>query len=291
MVASHTWSHSAITTLSHAEIDREILRLDEAFVKILGVKPKYLRPPYGDINDETATYIQQTHGKKIIMWSDDSGDSTGGSASDSYNFYQAFANAGPGQPHLTLSHETEPAGIGALQMGTVPLLANAGINLVTVAQCINDNNPYEYIGGYGQRDSTWTCSGTWNPPTTSTTTSVTRTSSTTPTSTSSAQPSCVSTYYSASGDTCVSIGSSWGISGDAILAANTFLNCNDIWTGTPICIPPGGTLCQQRINSQAGDTCASLGTQWGVSAATIQLWNWWINCNDIWTNTSLCVRH
>ena len=41
--ASHTWSHANLLSLSHDQIDYEIQRLDEAFVKILGVRPKFLR--------------------------------------------------------------------------------------------------------------------------------------------------------------------------------------------------------------------------------------------------------
>lgn len=37
------WSHAALDTLTHAQIDYEIQRLDEALVKIIGVKPKFLR--------------------------------------------------------------------------------------------------------------------------------------------------------------------------------------------------------------------------------------------------------
>ncbi|KAG8766285.1 Carbohydrate esterase 4 protein, partial [Serendipita sp. 397] len=50
-IASHTWSHRNLATLSEAEIDYEIQRLDEAFIKILGVRPKFLRPPYGGIDE------------------------------------------------------------------------------------------------------------------------------------------------------------------------------------------------------------------------------------------------
>lgn len=69
--------HASLTNISFAQIDIEIQRLDEAFVNILGVKPRFFRygplnlrqppssnalssPPYGDINDDIATYIQQT---------------------------------------------------------------------------------------------------------------------------------------------------------------------------------------------------------------------------------------
>jgi hypothetical protein len=113
-------------------------------------------PPYGDIDDRTASYIQQKHGKTIVLWSADSTDSVGGSAQDSYNFYKGFANENPKKPHMTLSHETVTVGIDALHNGTVPLLANAGVKLVTVGQCL-DAEPYEQVGAYGTRDSTWTC--------------------------------------------------------------------------------------------------------------------------------------
>ena len=52
--ASHTWSHADLQTLSDDQIDYEIQRLDEAFVKILGVRPKFLRfAPALDSNHQT----------------------------------------------------------------------------------------------------------------------------------------------------------------------------------------------------------------------------------------------
>lgn len=90
---------------------------------------------------------------------------------------------------MSLSHETEPAGIGALRQGTVSTLANGGVNLITVAQCL-DTDAYEFVGGYGTRDNTWFCGGTWNPPT------------------NPPGGGCAINYTSVAGDTCTSIGSS-----------------------------------------------------------------------------------
>jgi hypothetical protein len=42
-IASHTWSHPNVSKLTNAEIDVEIMRLDQAFIKILGVKPNIFR--------------------------------------------------------------------------------------------------------------------------------------------------------------------------------------------------------------------------------------------------------
>jgi peptidoglycan/xylan/chitin deacetylase (PgdA/CDA1 family) len=54
----HTWAHIDLTTLTNDEIDEQIGRLNDAYVRILGVKPKIFRPPYGSITDDIATYLK-----------------------------------------------------------------------------------------------------------------------------------------------------------------------------------------------------------------------------------------
>ncbi|KAG8752342.1 hypothetical protein FRC14_007124 [Serendipita sp. 396] len=221
---------------------------------------------------------------------------------------------------MTLSHETEPAGTAAMYNGTVPLLANAGIHLVTVAQCL-DTDAYEYVGNYGTRDSTWYCGGTWTPSNpTSTSTTISSTSSTSSTTSSTPAPTCVSTYSSQPNDTCASIEANFGLPAGSILAANSFLNCNDIWQYTPICIPPGGTgsttrptststststtrttstssttsstpvpTCVTTYVSRPNDTCATVESQFHLSTGAISAANSFVNCNDIWSGTPLCI--
>ncbi|KAG8803258.1 hypothetical protein FRC17_006221 [Serendipita sp. 399] len=103
---------------------------------------------------------------------------------------------------------------------------------------------------------------------------------------------CAARYTSQEYDTCASIGQPWGLSGNDILSANTFLNCADIWPGTPICIPsiqPTVTTlsvvpvprCQQTYTSVEKDTCDSIGTHFGVSGNDIYQANTFLNCNDI----------
>ena len=120
------------------------------------------RPPFGDLSEHVITYIRKKHRKYIVMWSDDSLDSVGGTAQDSYNFYASFADSRPDYPALTLSHETQDAGIQALRNGTVNVLADAGIRLLSMAQCV-DMEPYEYVSGYQERNALWTCEGSWTP--------------------------------------------------------------------------------------------------------------------------------
>lgn len=121
-------------------------------------------------------YIRNRYNRTIVLWSDDSTDSVGGTAQDSWNFYNQFTippdpdkdgetdgGGRKGWPAITLSHEVSDAGIGAMRNGTVQLLTDAGVQLLTTAQCL-DLEPYEYVGGYGVRDETWTCQGNWTLP-------------------------------------------------------------------------------------------------------------------------------
>jgi len=203
-----------------------------------------------------------------------------------YNGFATAANAGNRQPHMALSHETQQAAIQAIRMGSVDRLAEAGLNLQTVAQCTDDQNPYFLVGGYGTRDSTWTCTGTFTP--------------TTPTNPNN--PTCASRYNSVAGDTCASIGTKFGLTAAQISAANTFVNCGDIWANTNLCIPPGGTpptsttsatqpapTCVSRYTSVAGDNCVNIGAKYGLTGTQISTANSFVNCNDIWVGTNLCI--
>lgn len=45
--------------------------------KILGLKPKYFRPPYGKYNDQVLQVAAQRGYTKMILWSDDTQDASG----------------------------------------------------------------------------------------------------------------------------------------------------------------------------------------------------------------------
>ncbi|KAG8799341.1 hypothetical protein FRC17_007153 [Serendipita sp. 399] len=146
--------------------------------------------------------------------------------------------------------------------------------------------------------------------TTTPTLDVDSTSSTTSSQNTTAEPSstaisCKAHYISQKGDTCASIGLPWGLSENQILQANSFLNCNDIWEWTPICIPdvliPSTvtystatstvSACRETYISIEKDTCDSIGTHFGVSGDAIYRANSFLNCNDIWPYTPICVPY
>ncbi|PVF93364.1 glycoside hydrolase/deacetylase, partial [Serendipita vermifera] len=308
-----TFNTSHVTTLTYEEIDTEIGRLNEAFVRILGVKPKFYRPPYGAINDTAATYIQQKFGLTIVLWSTDSFDASGHPDADwNYNYYNDLAALGSGIPHMTLSHETVDGSYYALERGTLDGFTDRHISLVTTADCLG-MDAYETVTGYfGTKDDSWTCEDPQT--TTSSTPASTSTSTATATATASNLPSgCASMYITPSKTTCDAVGSQFSVSANAIKSANSFVNCADIWQGTTLCIPtpdsPTATgtgtttatssssaatqsasaVCTSRYTARAGDTCASIGSQFGLTVHDVETANTFLNCNDIWVNTPICI--
>lgn len=136
------------------------------------------------------------------------------------------------------------------------------------------------------------------PPAGSSTTSSSTTSSSTSSTTSSSAtnssptPSCLSTYKSAAGDTCDKLDKTYNLVSGTIKQANQFLDCRNIWTSTPICIPNGpynAPPCKSTYKSVAGDTCSSIDTKYNFVDGTIKTANGFLTCTDIWVNTPICI--
>lgn len=58
-MASHTWTHTDITTLSAKDLNSELDKVETAFRKILGVKPRYFRPPFGAYDDKSLEVLSE----------------------------------------------------------------------------------------------------------------------------------------------------------------------------------------------------------------------------------------
>lgn len=81
----------------------ELERVETAFIRILGLKPLYFRPPYGRYNDRVLNVLAQRGYKKLFLWSDDTGDSLGRSLDDQRGVMWNVANSYPA-PKMVLQH-------------------------------------------------------------------------------------------------------------------------------------------------------------------------------------------
>ena len=107
MVASHTWDHKDLTTLTYDQIHDEFYRVELALERILGVKPAFLRPPYGNYNN-LVRQVAYERGQKLVLWDFDSGDSTGSTPAQSNKAYDALIKKHP-KTILALNHEVYSA--------------------------------------------------------------------------------------------------------------------------------------------------------------------------------------
>ncbi len=141
--------------------------------------------------------------------------------------------------------------------------------------------------------------------------------------------SCDAFYYVVSGDGCVSIASSFGITLDQFYAWNPAVgsDCTSLWLSTYVCV---GTLGQATVTTKttassttassttttgngistptptqtgmvsncnsfyyvvSGDSCPSIASQYGISLAQFYAWNPAVgsDCTSLWVNTYCCV--
>jgi len=72
-IGNHSWSHPWFWKLSPAAMRTELDKTDAAIRKITGVEPKYVRPPYGNVN-ATVKSAAKSRGLAVIDWNIDPED-------------------------------------------------------------------------------------------------------------------------------------------------------------------------------------------------------------------------
>ncbi|KAJ7806876.1 hypothetical protein B0H14DRAFT_1564896 [Mycena olivaceomarginata] len=290
MIGSHTWSHADLTTLSTAQIQDGMFRMEEALSRILGVRPAFMRPPFGSYNDNVQS-IAFGRGQSLALWDTDTEDADGATVAFSEGVYNQVATSKP-KNALILEHETVDTTASTLVPFALNLFKSKGYNLVTMAQCLGVD-PYQAIGVPQTATATWTCDGTPDPgeacggsiacetgtPVLSTTT--TGPSGPTPTATyihpTANAAKCLSVASNTDGaaveiEDCVAGGSTsqgWTISGSNLKIFGT--KCLDVTNG----LTTDGTKLQIW-------TCAAGNTNqmWTVSGNTIQ-WSGHSSCLDL----------
>ncbi|KAF5346467.1 hypothetical protein D9756_010073 [Leucocoprinus leucothites] len=137
-VASHTWSHKDLATLSQDEALSEMASVSQAIEDIIKVRPAFMRPPFGSYNDETLKAAAELD-QDVVLWNLDSGDSVGAPSSESQSRYEQAAQQK--SPILSLNHETHETTVREVLPAAIKTLKDAGYRLVSVAECVG-KEPY-----------------------------------------------------------------------------------------------------------------------------------------------------
>ncbi|KAF9307038.1 chitin deacetylase [Mortierella antarctica] len=152
-LASHTWSHHALTTLSNEQIVAEMRWTEKAVLAATGLKLKYMRPPYGDINN-CVRFVLKKLGYIPVDWTGDAFDTndwqmpTMSEATVIATFTKsldAYAKGDKSKGFYCLEHDLNTMTVGAAQK-LIPLGEARNISIANVAQCQSDAQPYQSGG-------------------------------------------------------------------------------------------------------------------------------------------------
>ncbi|KAI8052025.1 hypothetical protein BDF22DRAFT_744240 [Syncephalis plumigaleata] len=105
-IASHTYSHADLATLTEFQITQEMNNIENAIHEVIGVRTTTMRPPYG--NDTWAS-IQE--------------------------FKDRF-NESPGSSFISLSHDIQPGTNSRFVWEVVQFLRSQGKRIVRTDECI-----------------------------------------------------------------------------------------------------------------------------------------------------------
>ncbi|KAJ3242562.1 chitin deacetylase [Chytriomyces hyalinus] len=143
-IGIHSWLHPRLRELSDDDIIAELVYSARAVYAVIGVYPKYFRPPYGNADDRVRS-VAALVGMTSVTWSKDSQDwqyvrSPSINASVASNF-RSWLSSGS-TLDISLHHDLEEsearAGITAMNM-----LLDAGRVIKPLSECIGDNTPYD----------------------------------------------------------------------------------------------------------------------------------------------------
>ncbi|KAG8837504.1 Carbohydrate esterase 4 protein [Serendipita sp. 400] len=137
-IASHTWTHPDLTTLNDTAIYNELKKTEEAIENIIGLRPAYMRPPYGAYNSNV-TAVAASLNEDVVISNFDSHDWEF-PANESIALYDAFIATNP-TTVLALNHETYNTSAHVVLPHALELLKGKGYKLVTVAECLG-GQPY-----------------------------------------------------------------------------------------------------------------------------------------------------
>jgi peptidoglycan/xylan/chitin deacetylase (PgdA/CDA1 family) len=130
-IGNHSWSHPNLAKLSGADVRSQLQRTEDITVKTAGIKPKLMRPPYGELTKRQRILVNHEFGYKVILWDVDPLDWK--RPGSDIVAQRIIAGARPGS--IILSHDIHPPTIAAMPQVFDALLAK-GFKFVTVSELL-----------------------------------------------------------------------------------------------------------------------------------------------------------
>lgn len=137
-LASHSWSHPDLTKLSPTDLANEVLWTEEQIKDVVGMRPKYFRPPYGSISKGVYNYITN-RGYKVVLWNLDTFDWRFEVDETKILSVYSVTLAGKSKTnsYISLQHDIQ-AKSGNVAKKTVETIRAQGFAVVPVYVCLNE---------------------------------------------------------------------------------------------------------------------------------------------------------
>jgi peptidoglycan/xylan/chitin deacetylase (PgdA/CDA1 family) len=130
-IGNHSWSHPNLAKLSDEGVRTQLRRTEDIIEKTTGIKPKLMRPPYGELTKRQGTLVNHEFGYKVILWDVDPLDWK--RPGSNVVAQRIIAGARPGS--IILSHDIHPPTIAAMPQVFDALLGK-GFKFVTVSELL-----------------------------------------------------------------------------------------------------------------------------------------------------------
>ncbi|KAI9354027.1 hypothetical protein BD770DRAFT_347802 [Pilaira anomala] len=150
-IASHTFSHPHLMSLTNEEIVYEVKATEEAIEKITGIRPRYIRPPFGEADDRVKGLLKSM-GYKLLLWNVDPTDYDVYMKQDVSTLIQGSfkmavqdsntglnVNGDPG--FISLQHDLYKESVEEVPK-VIAFLKGKGYSFLTAAACNKDSNPH-----------------------------------------------------------------------------------------------------------------------------------------------------
>ncbi|KAI9239659.1 MAG: hypothetical protein BYD32DRAFT_359942, partial [Podila humilis] len=140
-IASHTWGHVDLATVSLYDLSSQMNRLDNYLKRILGVRPVFMRPPYGSLNWQSQNWLVN-QGYTIVAWNIDTNDWRHPNDIDmSLDAYRRALGGTGARDHgfIALEHDTLGTTAYKLAPAVIKYAKNQGFKVVTVGTCLGQS--------------------------------------------------------------------------------------------------------------------------------------------------------
>ena len=146
-IASHTWSHPDLTTLSSAARREEMYKTEQALANILGVFPTYMRPPYLAFDSASQADMADL-GYHVVSTNLDTKDYANNSPEligNSQRTFDQFTASDPGSvSYIVLNHDVHRETAYTLAEYEIRRLQSRGYRPVTTGECLGDDRANWY---------------------------------------------------------------------------------------------------------------------------------------------------